>query len=135
MRADGPDDEIAWREGIRQTRRLVRPEPADPVRDLVVRDGAYVISGGLGGLGLVAAKWLAERGATRLVLSGRRGAGPDTEPALAELRELGAEVRIVAGDIAGPGTAEALVAAATEGGTVFRSPRSPNRPHGRVWKR
>jgi acyl transferase domain-containing protein/thioesterase domain-containing protein/acyl carrier protein len=85
----------------------------DPVtgssRAPVVRDGAYLISGGLGGLGLVAAKWLAERGATRLILSGRRGPTADVEDFL---RELGADVQVVTGDIAEPGTAERLVAAA-----------------------
>lgn len=34
-------------------------------------DGAYLITGGLGGLGLVVARWLAERGARWLVLVGR----------------------------------------------------------------
>ncbi|MEV6905794.1 SDR family NAD(P)-dependent oxidoreductase [Amycolatopsis sp. NPDC051071] len=120
IRADAPDDEIAWREGIRYTQRLARPKLGEPSRETVVREGAYVITGGLGGLGLVAADWLAGRGATRLVLSGRRGAGPDTEPALAALRELGADVRVVAGDIAEPGTAEALVSAAIEGGMPLR---------------
>ncbi|MEQ0559785.1 SDR family NAD(P)-dependent oxidoreductase [Amycolatopsis sp. NEAU-NG30] len=110
VRADGPDDEVAWREGLRYTRRLVRPEPGEPVRE-PVRDGAYVITGGLGGLGLAAAKWLAERGATRLVLNGRTPRDPG---------ELGAEVRVVPGDIAAPGTAEALVAAAVEGGVPLR---------------
>ncbi|MFJ7219336.1 beta-ketoacyl synthase N-terminal-like domain-containing protein [Amycolatopsis sp. NPDC098790] len=110
VRADGPDDEVAWREGVRYVRRLVRPEPGDPVRE-PVRDGAYVITGGLGGLGLVAAKWLAERGATRVVLNSRRAAAPP---------DLGIDVRVVAGDIAGPGTAEALVAAAVDGGVPLR---------------
>ncbi|MFJ9779746.1 beta-ketoacyl synthase N-terminal-like domain-containing protein [Amycolatopsis sp. NPDC101161] len=110
VRADGPDDEVAWREGVRYVRRLVRPEPGDPVRE-PVRDGAYVITGGLGGLGLVAAKWLAERGATRVVLNSRRAApAPD----------LGIDVRVVPGDIAAPGTAEALVAAAVDGGVPLR---------------
>ncbi len=110
VRADGPDDEVAWREGVRYVRRLVRPEPGDPVRE-PVREGAYVITGGLGGLGLVAAKWLAERGATRVVLNSRR-----TAPA----PDLGIDVRVVPGDIAGPGTAEALVAAAVDGGVPLR---------------
>ncbi|VVJ18245.1 Polyketide synthase modules and related proteins [Amycolatopsis camponoti] len=110
VRADGPDDEVAWREGVRHVRRLGRPEPADAVRE-PVRDGAYVITGGLGGLGLVAAKWLADRGATRVVLNSRRAApAPD----------LGIDVRVVPGDIAGPGTAEALVAAAVDGGVPLR---------------
>ncbi|WIX99074.1 beta-ketoacyl synthase N-terminal-like domain-containing protein [Amycolatopsis mongoliensis] len=110
VRADGPDDEVAWREGVRHVRRLVRPEPADAVRE-PVRDGAYVVTGGLGGLGLVAAKWLADRGATRVVLNGRRAA-----PAPG----LGIDVRVVAGDIAAPGTAEALVAAAVDDGVPLR---------------
>jgi phthiocerol/phenolphthiocerol synthesis type-I polyketide synthase D len=110
VHANGPDDEVAWREGVRHVRRLVRPEPGDAVRE-PVRDGAYVITGGLGGLGLVAAQWLAGRGATRVVLNSRRAApAPD----------LGIDVRVVAGDIAEPGTAEALVAAAVEGGMPLR---------------
>ncbi|MEV7548545.1 SDR family NAD(P)-dependent oxidoreductase [Amycolatopsis sp. NPDC089917] len=117
IRADAPDDEIAWREGVRYTRVLARPELGEPEHGTVVREGAYVITGGLGGLGLVAADWLAKRGATRLILSGRRGAGPELEPQLAELS---AGVRVIAGDIAEPGTAEALVAAATEGGVPLR---------------
>ncbi|MEC3974370.1 SDR family NAD(P)-dependent oxidoreductase [Amycolatopsis sp. H20-H5] len=120
VRAGGPDDEVAWREGVRYTRRLVRPDLGEPSRQAVVREGAYVITGGLGGLGLVAARWLADRGASRIVLSGRRGAGPETAPALQVLRELGAEVRVVAGDIAEPGTAELLVTTATEGGMALR---------------
>ena len=37
------------------------------------RDGTYLVTGGLSGLGLVGARWLAQRGAGRLVLIGRRG--------------------------------------------------------------
>ncbi|MEU5260325.1 SDR family NAD(P)-dependent oxidoreductase [Amycolatopsis sp. NPDC021455] len=112
VRADGPDDEVAWRDGVRYARRLVRPALGDPVRE-PVRDGAYVITGGLGGLGLAAAKWLAGRGATRLVLNGRHAADPG-------LGDLGADVRVVPGDIAEPGTAEKLIAAAVEGGVPLR---------------
>ncbi|SFW85032.1 phthiocerol/phenolphthiocerol synthesis type-I polyketide synthase D [Amycolatopsis australiensis] len=148
--ADGPDDEIAWRAGVRHVRRLARPRLGDAVRK-PVRDGAYIITGGLGGLGSAAARWLAEHGATRIVLNGRRGAKPDTaeyaaaqtvpsdrraepgEPGIAEpgTAEAPAEhshqdtnpgpgIRVVAGDIAQPGTAEALVAAAVEGGVPLR---------------
>ncbi|MEV6444860.1 SDR family NAD(P)-dependent oxidoreductase, partial [Amycolatopsis sp. NPDC051716] len=112
IRADGPDDEIAWRGGVRYTRRLIRPAVGDPVRE-PVRDGAYIITGGLGGLGLAAAKWLAARGATRLVLNSRHAADPG-------LGEPGVDVRVVPGDIAAPGTAETLVAVAVEGGVPLR---------------
>jgi phthiocerol/phenolphthiocerol synthesis type-I polyketide synthase D len=120
VRADSPADEVAWREGVRFVRRLARPELAGPDGARVVRDGAYVITGGLGGLGLVAARWLADRGATRIVLSGRRAASPESEPALAGLRASGAEVLVVTGDIAEPGIAERLVEAATGGAVPLR---------------
>ncbi|WP_410611760.1 SDR family NAD(P)-dependent oxidoreductase [Amycolatopsis sp. lyj-109] len=112
VRAGAPDDEIAWRGGVRYTRRLIRPALGDPARE-PVRDGAYIVTGGLGGLGLAAAKWLAARGATRLVLNSRHAADPG-------LGELGIDVRVVPGDIAAPGTAETLVAVAVEGGVPLR---------------
>ncbi len=38
----------------------------------VVRaDGSYIVTGGLGGLGMVVTRWLVQRGAGRLVLNGR----------------------------------------------------------------
>ena len=36
--------------------------------------GSHLLTGGLGGLGLVTAKWLAESGAGRLILASRSGA-------------------------------------------------------------
>ncbi|EOD58086.1 KR domain-containing protein, partial [Amycolatopsis vancoresmycina] len=60
-----------------------------------------------------AARWLAGRGATRLVLNSRHAADPG-------LGDLGADIRVVPGDIAAPGTAETLVAVAVEGGVPLR---------------
>ncbi|WP_113696134.1 type I polyketide synthase [Amycolatopsis albispora] len=107
IRADSPADEVAWREGVRYVRRLARPalQPGSPA----VRDGAYVITGGLGGLGLHAARWLLDRGASRVVLSSRRG-GETPLPG----------VEVVAGDIAEPGVAERLVEVATREGMPLR---------------
>ncbi|QFU93675.1 beta-ketoacyl synthase N-terminal-like domain-containing protein [Amycolatopsis sp. YIM 10] len=107
IRADSPADEVAWREGVRYVRRLARPTltPGEPA----VRDGAYVITGGLGGLGLHAARWLLDRGADRVVLSSRRGGEAPM-----------AGVEVVAGDIAEPGVATRLVEAATRDGMPLR---------------
>jgi acyl transferase domain-containing protein/NADPH:quinone reductase-like Zn-dependent oxidoreductase/NADP-dependent 3-hydroxy acid dehydrogenase YdfG/acyl carrier protein len=44
--------------------------------------GTHVITGGLGGFGLAAAKWLVARGARHLVLIGRRGAATDEAKAV-----------------------------------------------------
>ncbi|TQS43654.1 type I polyketide synthase [Cryptosporangium phraense] len=106
------DTEIARRGPRRWVARLGRVSL--PVAGALVRPGAYVISGGLGGLGLLLAEWLTERGAARVVLNSRRGT---TRPAVLErLRARGTEIEVVTGDIADPGVAEALVAAATSGG-------------------
>ncbi len=65
------------------------------------RDATYLVTGGLGGLGLSVARWLAERGAGRLVLLGRRGAETAAQrEAVAELSALGAAVLVAAADVA-----------------------------------
>ncbi|MFC3994313.1 SDR family NAD(P)-dependent oxidoreductase [Nocardiopsis sediminis] len=92
----------------------------DPADVPVVRDGAYVITGGLGGIGLRLAAHLAANGATRVVLNGRNAPGPAAEEAVAGLRAGGTDVRVVPGDIAAPGTAERLVAEAEAGGVPLR---------------
>lgn len=67
------------------------------------RDATYLVTGGLGGLGLSVARWLAEQGAGRLVLLGRRGADTETQrQAVAELRALGTQVLAAAADVADP---------------------------------
>ena len=64
-------------------------------------DGTYLITGGLGGLGLSLAAHMAGRGARHLVLASRRGAPrPDEEAALRALRRTGVEVRTARCDVA-----------------------------------
>ncbi|SPT60426.1 type I polyketide synthase [Actinomadura madurae] len=112
--------EVAWRAGTRRVARLaqaVLPETPARRKRIVRRGGAYVITGGYGGIGLVTARLLAERGAGRIVLSGRGGPGADAEKVIAHLRESGVDVGVVLGDIARPGIAERLVRVAREGGT------------------
>ena len=62
-------------------------------------DRTYLITGGLGGLGLEVARWMVERGARHLVLNGRREPSKAAESVLAELRVAGAEVRVLLGDV------------------------------------
>lgn len=97
----------AWRGGLRwvpQFERLTLPDPAD---DVPLRErGVYLITGGFGGIGLVAAEMLARRVKARLVLAGRKG-GAGREQAIAQLTALGAEVLPVVADI---GTREGVAA-------------------------
>ena len=118
--ADQADDEVAWRGRDRHVARLRPTAIAPPTTGAVVQPGSYLITGGLGGLGLVVAHWLAGLGATRIVLNGRRAATPDSEPELAKMRATGTEVVVVTGDIAEPGVAERAVEAAAAGGRRLR---------------
>jgi acyl transferase domain-containing protein/acyl carrier protein len=86
----------------------VVPEGVVPV---AYADGAYVITGGLGGLGLEMAKWLGGLGAGRLVLNGRSASSVHTEEVIAGLRAGGTEVEVVRGDVSEPEVASRLVAA------------------------
>jgi phthiocerol/phenolphthiocerol synthesis type-I polyketide synthase D len=112
--SDSIDDVIAWRQGQRYVERLARATLGEPTRNDVVRSGAsYIVTGGLGGLGLVVARWLVDSGAGRVVLNGRSEPSDEQRTVLAEL-ESKAEIVVVSGDIAAPGVAEKLVAAAGE---------------------
>ena len=66
------DDVIAWRGENRYAQRLSRATLGAAKQERVVRpDGAYILTGGLGGIGLVVARWLVDNGAARVVLNGR----------------------------------------------------------------
>lgn len=112
--ADSIDDVVAWRDERRYVQRLCRASLGEPAREQVVRPGAsYIITGGLGGLGLVFARWLVDSGAGRVVLNGRSEPSDEQRTVLTEL-ESKAEIVVVSGDVAADGVAEQLVAAAGE---------------------
>ncbi|MET8777032.1 SDR family NAD(P)-dependent oxidoreductase [Nocardia sp. NPDC004654] len=75
----------------------VRPQSADVPIDA---DGRYLITGGFGAFGLATGRWLVRRGARRLVLIGRGGAGTDTARAhLDTWRAEGVEVLVERADV------------------------------------
>jgi myxalamid-type polyketide synthase MxaB len=63
-------------------------------------DGAYLITGGLGGLGLKTAERLVELGARQLVLVGRSKPSTATQQTIDRLRSAGASVEVVQADVA-----------------------------------
>ena len=63
-------------------------------------DRTYVITGGLGALGLHVARWLGEHGAGHLVLVSRRPPDPEVEGELEALRESGVRVDVAQADVA-----------------------------------
>jgi NADPH:quinone reductase-like Zn-dependent oxidoreductase/acyl carrier protein len=64
-------------------------------------DGTYLITGGLGSLGLVAARWMVQQGARHLVLMGRsEPSAAAQQEALEAMREAGAQVVVAKADVA-----------------------------------
>ena len=77
---------------------LVAPSSQQPVT--FREDGTYLVTGGLGGLGLTLAEWMVERGARNLVLVGRSGAtSAAAKEALAAMQARGASIVVVKADV------------------------------------
>jgi NAD(P)-dependent dehydrogenase (short-subunit alcohol dehydrogenase family)/SAM-dependent methyltransferase/acyl carrier protein len=95
------EDEVALRAGRRLARRLA-PYAPPSVRTLPMKidpERSYLITGGLRGLGLRVAEWMVEQGARHLALMGRRGADDRAEATLERLRQAGAAVLVITGDV------------------------------------
>ncbi len=75
-------------------------DDAPQIGEQIRPDGAYLVTGGFSGIGLIVARWLAQHGARHLVLVGRRGATEEAEPVLTELAEQGVTITALAADIA-----------------------------------
>ncbi|MBV8787297.1 MAG: type I polyketide synthase, partial [Mycobacterium sp.] len=99
-----------------QTSVVVPPEQAKPFR----RDGSYLVSGGLGGIGLYLAEQMAAAGCGRIVLSSRSQPNPKALEAIQHMRATGTDIQVECGDITEVGTAARLVAAATATGLPLR---------------
>jgi thioester reductase-like protein len=92
------EDHIALRGEQRYVGRLVRCAPLLAQKQTILTpDGSYLITGGLGALGLQVARSLVRQGAKRLVLVSRRPPSSQTERAIAQLN---AQVTIAQADVA-----------------------------------
>ncbi|MBS4726893.1 type I polyketide synthase [Mycobacterium sp. SM1] len=99
-----------------RSRVVVPPERAPVFR----RDGAYIVTGGLGGLGLFLAGKMAAAGCGRIVLNSRSRPDRHAREAIERMRATGADVVVECGDIAEPQTAQRLVGVATGTGLPVR---------------
>ncbi|MDB5306278.1 MAG: polyketide synthase family protein, partial [Gemmataceae bacterium] len=79
-------------------------------RPVVRPDASYLVTGGLSGLGLRTAEWLAAQGARWLVLAGRGGPKSDAaRDALAALTARGVRVELAACDVTDPAAVAGLI--------------------------
>ncbi|MDB4222561.1 SDR family NAD(P)-dependent oxidoreductase [Granulosicoccus sp.] len=96
------DTEIAFRNGSRRVARLARPAPMDEPAAALELDAtaSYLVTGGVGALGLQIAQFLASSGAKHLLLTGRSGVSTDDQrTVLHALEDAGVTVDVVAADI------------------------------------
>ncbi|MBE7381939.1 MAG: alpha/beta fold hydrolase [Leptolyngbya sp. SIO1E4] len=100
--AQDAEDRVAFRQGQRWGARL-RSLPAElpeshPTH--IQSDGTYLITGGLGALGLQVAQFLIRQGAKTLMLFSRRGERPEHLSTLMAMRRSGVTVHVEAVDVA-----------------------------------
>lgn len=114
------EPELALRDGRLFASRLVAKAP--PAVAMVSLDpmGSYLITGGLGGLGLWSAQQLARYGARRLILVGRSAPTSRALATIEDMRELGVKVAIVEADVAAPAVAIGLFEDAERNGAPIR---------------
>ena len=95
---------------------VVPPEQARVFRS----DGAYIVTGGLGGLGLFLAAKMSAAGAGRIVLNSRSQPKAAALAEITRMRANGTEIEVVSGDIAQAETVDRLVSVATSSGLPVR---------------
>ena len=115
----GRDRVVAFRHGLRwvQSYEPVTLGPVPENGGRLRKQGCYLVTGGLGGIGLVLSKWLAETAAARLVLTARTGfpergdwtewllSKPEDDPVsrrirgVQELEAAGADVLVLQADV------------------------------------
>ena len=109
-----PEDQIAFRRGQRLAARLTSRAAAAAMPFTLRNDGAYLVTGGTGGLGLRVAEWLAAHGAGEIVLVSRSGVDPNhTDPRhaiLGGISERGTTVHVVRADVSDEERMRAIVA-------------------------
>jgi acyl carrier protein len=109
--SEDAEDQVAFRSQTRYVARLVRHRPTISgvgqtlLGDLASSsvsfrgDSSYLITGGLGDLGLAVARFLVERGARHLVLLGRSQPSDKVNSQLKELELFGATVLVASADV------------------------------------
>jgi acyl transferase domain-containing protein len=119
LAAPQQEREVAVRDGARFVHRLVRTHGSQA--PLALReDAAYLVTGGLGALGLETAHWLVGRGARHLVLTGRSAPSGKASAEIERLRASGATVETVRADVSKRADVDRLFASIAASGRVLK---------------
>ena len=93
------EDRIAYRQNTRYVARLARTNQQSRQALPIPENGSYLITGGLGGLGLKVADWLAGQGAKHLILIGRSTASETARNEINRLEKAGTRVTVMSADV------------------------------------
>jgi acyl transferase domain-containing protein len=109
--AEQQENQVAIRQQRRYVARLNRYhcQASQPLH--IDSNGTYLITGGLGGLGILTAKWLVDQGARHLLLVGRSAPSAGTEYQLTDLCERGVTLTVRQVDVTNQAAVEQLLAA------------------------
>jgi len=105
--SEGGEEQVAFRDQSRYVARLVKKgmssltsSPRHPVTPSLFRDDrSYLITGGLGGLGLLVANFMVERGVRHLVLLARSQPNEAAREQVKALEQAGAKVVVAQADV------------------------------------
>jgi acyl transferase domain-containing protein/acyl-CoA synthetase (AMP-forming)/AMP-acid ligase II/acyl carrier protein len=128
------EDHVAFRGARRLVARVVRATEPTVERNVLARDGTYLITGGFGGLGLALAARMVDEGARNLVLVGQDGMStPERRAAVAALEAAGATITTAAIDVRDAAAVERLLVGIDESsarlrGIVHAAGRGAHRP-------
>jgi acyl transferase domain-containing protein/aryl carrier-like protein len=96
----GRDDLVALRGATRLVARLAAAAAVQSAASEVLEpDATYLITGGLGALGIRVARSFVERGARHLALIGRHEPSSDVAVSIHEMTQAGAEIRVFNADV------------------------------------
>ncbi|MBD2136213.1 SDR family NAD(P)-dependent oxidoreductase [Anabaena sp. FACHB-1237] len=91
---------IAYRQNERYVMRLTTAKLAENTKTIKINaEGSYLITGGLGALGLEIARWLVSKGARNIVLMGRNAPQAKAQRVITELEGSGVNVSVYLGDV------------------------------------
>lgn len=104
------DTEVRYQGRKRWVKQIGQLELPAPKSAALKERGVYLITGGVGGLGLLFAEYLARQTRARLALAGRSALRAGQEEKIRELKSLGADVEYYEADISDYKDAERLIA-------------------------
>ena len=103
---------LSHRDGAGRVARLNRKRDLPPIAP--AEDGAWLITGGLGGIGLDLTDWLATQGVTKIALVGRSAPKASARERIADLVDNGVDLMVLQADVTDADEAARIAGAARD---------------------